>query len=347
MRLFLSESRPPRRKIRRRIETYLEAAEYGTVGMSANDPRSDLPPLGAALAAAREASGRSTADVAAALKVRLVLVEGIERDDFSGCGGDVYARWHVRDYARLLGLDDGPLLEAYAVRQGATRAQPQADSQGESRPPAHRSRATHASRAAEPATAVHAGVGTGPVPPLHLSGPGIPTGPRKPPWSLLAGVALTGLVAFLSIQLVAELRAPARPALEVAGPVTPSATQPSPRPSSSSPTQTAAAPPATTPKARPAPSASEQPAKAPAEGVAIALRATGDSWVTVRAASGRTKFAGLLGKGEHRKFTDADGLRVVLGNAGGVQLTVNGQRVGESWRDGEVKRLTIKPGDPA
>jgi cytoskeleton protein RodZ len=347
MRLFLSDSRPPRGSIRRRIERYLEAAEYGTVDMSANDPTSDLPPLGAALAAAREASGRSTADVAAALKLRLVLVEGIERDDFSGCGGDVYARWHVRDYARLLGLDDGPLLEAYAVRQSATRAQPQPDSQAESRPPAHRSRATRASRPAEPATGVHAGVGTGPVPPLHLSGPGIPTGPRKPPWSLLAGVALTGLVAFLTVQLVAELRAPARPALEVAAPVTPSATQPSPRPSSSSPSQTAAAPRPTTPKVRPAPSASEQPAKAPVEGVAIALRATGDSWVTVRAASGRTKFAGLLGKGEHRKFTDADGLRVVLGNAGGVQLTVNGQRVGESWRDGEVKRLTIKPGDPA
>ena len=106
---------------------------------------------------------------------------------------------------------------------------------------------------------------------------------------------------------------------------------------------------AAAPQARPAPSpsTSPRPAKKTADGVAIALRATGDSWVTVRAASGHTKFSGLLGKGERKKFTDADGLRVILGNAGGVQLTVNGQRVGPAGRDGEVKRLTIKPGDPA
>jgi hypothetical protein len=69
--------------------------------------------------------------------------------------------------------------------------------------------------------------------------------------------------------------------------------------------------------------------------------------VTVRGTSGRTKFAGVLGKGDRKRFTDADGLRVVLGNAGGVQLTVNGRSVGAAGRDGEVKRLTIRPGDPA
>ena len=81
--------------------------------------------------------------------------------------------------------------------------------------------------------------------------------------------------------------------------------------------------------------------------MALALRATGSSWVAVRDASGRTVFSGLLGKGDRKRFTDDDGLRVVLGNAGGVQLTVNGRRVGPAGRDGEVKRLTIRPGDPA
>jgi cytoskeleton protein RodZ len=331
--------------------------------MSANDPNEGVPPLGRTLAAAREASGRSIADVASALKLRLVVLEGIEQDDFSRCGGDVYARWHVRDYARLLGLDEGPLLEAYAARRAAAQQQSPSESpapserqghgrrsQRQSQPQSHRGqrRSAHgpASRPAADARPAGSAVGTGPVPPLRLSGPGIPAGPRKPPWTLLAGIALTGLVAFLAVQLVAELRAPARPALEVAAPATTSPAAPSPSPSRTA-AGAAGARRAPAQPARPAPPAPDRPAKAAADGVAIALRATGDSWVTVRAASGRTKFAGLLGKGQHRTFTDADGLRVVLGNAGGVQLTVNGQRVGEAWRDGEVKRLTIKPGDPA
>jgi len=294
--------------------------------MSANETTEALPPPGEALARARRASGRSTADVASALKLREILVEDIERDDFSRCGGDAYARWHLRDYAHLVGLDDGPLLEAYAARHGAA--------------------STPAPSARAAGSAPH-GTHTGPVAPLRLSGPGIPAGPRKPPWSLLAGLALTGLVAYLSVQLVAELRAPARPTQEVASPVTVSPT-PAPAPSPSR-TATAPEPSSAAPQPRPAPSTSapQRPAKKPADGVAIALRATGDSWVTVRASSGQTKFSGLLGKGDLKKFKDADGLRVILGNAGGVQLTVNGQRVGAAGRDGEVKRLTIKPGDPA
>jgi hypothetical protein len=67
----------------------------------------------------------------------------------------------------------------------------------------------------------------------------------------------------------------------------------------------------------------------------------------VRGTSGRTKFAGVLGKGDSKRFTDVDGLRVTLGNAGGVQLTVNGRVVGPAGRDGEVKRLVIRPRDPA
>src|SRR4051812_40413157 len=232
--------------------------------MSANETSEALPPPGEALARARRASGRSTADVASALKLREILVEDIERDDFSRCGGDVYARWHLRDYAHLVGLDDGPLLEAYAARHAAASGQ-------ESQTPAASARGG--------GSAPH-GSHTGPVAPLRLSGPGIPAGPRKPPWSLLAGLALTGLVAYLSVQLVAELRAPARPTQEVASPVTVSPT-PAPAPS-----RTAAAPGTSSaaPRPRPAPSTStpQRPAKKPADGVAIALRATGDSWVTVR-----------------------------------------------------------------
>src|SRR4051812_3536142 len=84
--------------------------------MNPHDPTPAAGAVGSALAAARVAAGRSVTDVASALRVREAVVEGIEADDYALCGGDVYARGHVRSYARLLGLDDGPLLQAFADR---------------------------------------------------------------------------------------------------------------------------------------------------------------------------------------------------------------------------------------
>ena len=44
------------------------------------------------------------------------MIEAIEVDDFSACGGDFYARGHLRTLARVLGLDVAPLLEIYDER---------------------------------------------------------------------------------------------------------------------------------------------------------------------------------------------------------------------------------------
>ena len=39
--------------------------------------------------------------------------QGIERDDFSACGGDFYARGHIRAIARAAGADPEPLVQEY------------------------------------------------------------------------------------------------------------------------------------------------------------------------------------------------------------------------------------------
>jgi cytoskeletal protein RodZ len=310
--------------------------------------------VGAALAAARVAAGRSTADVADHLRVREAVVLGIEDDDYTLCRGDVYARGHVRAYARLLGLDGAALLQAHAAagpvqrpRRGrpAGPARPAA-SAGPARPaasarsarPAFSARSTGSARADGRRGVVH-----GPVPPLRPS-PWRPVERRGVPWGLLTGVAVTGVLGFLGLQLVEALRAPARPAQEVAAPVR---ARPETTPAPASTASSRRAPSASTrppaPRTRTAATATARPDPR----AAIALRATGSSWVAVRGTSGRTKFTGVLGKGDSRRFTDVEGLRVTLGNAGGVQLTVNGRVVGPAGRDGEVKRLVIRPRDPA
>jgi hypothetical protein len=44
------------------------------------------------------------------------VIESIEVDDFAPCGGDFYARGHLRTLARVLGRDPGPLLEQFDRR---------------------------------------------------------------------------------------------------------------------------------------------------------------------------------------------------------------------------------------
>jgi len=48
--------------------------------------------IGQTLAAAREHAGLTDEEVAAATRIRRTLVVAIERDDFSACRGDFYAR---------------------------------------------------------------------------------------------------------------------------------------------------------------------------------------------------------------------------------------------------------------
>jgi transcriptional regulator with XRE-family HTH domain len=69
--------------------------------------------IGETLLAARQRAGLTVGDVSDETRIRSVLIRGIERDDFSGCGGDFYARGHIRAIANALGTDPRPLIEEY------------------------------------------------------------------------------------------------------------------------------------------------------------------------------------------------------------------------------------------
>jgi cytoskeleton protein RodZ len=69
--------------------------------------------VGETLAAARVDRGLSVEDVSAQTRIRGGLIRAIESDDFSGCGGAVYARGHIRSLARAVGLDPEPLVADY------------------------------------------------------------------------------------------------------------------------------------------------------------------------------------------------------------------------------------------
>jgi transcriptional regulator with XRE-family HTH domain len=69
--------------------------------------------IGAALTEARQRAGLTVAQVSERTRIRESVIRGIERDNYSGCGGDFYARGHIRGIAKAVGADPGPLIEEY------------------------------------------------------------------------------------------------------------------------------------------------------------------------------------------------------------------------------------------
>ncbi len=72
--------------------------------------------MGAVLAHARLRVGLSVDALAERTRIRAHVIEAIEADRFEACGGDFYARGHLRTLARVLGVDAVPLLTEYDAR---------------------------------------------------------------------------------------------------------------------------------------------------------------------------------------------------------------------------------------
>ena len=71
-----------------------------------------LPSVGQQLGLAREAKGLAVSDVAKALKLSPRQVEALEADNWLGLPCTTIVRGFVRNYARFLGLDAKPLMDA-------------------------------------------------------------------------------------------------------------------------------------------------------------------------------------------------------------------------------------------
>lgn len=77
--------------------------------------------VGAMLREAREAAALTVDDVAERTRIRATLIRAIEADDFSGCGGNFYARGHVRSIATTLGEDPAPFVTRFNMQAELTQ----------------------------------------------------------------------------------------------------------------------------------------------------------------------------------------------------------------------------------
>jgi cytoskeleton protein RodZ len=273
-----------------------ESALLTTLSTDEEEIDEDLG-VGRTLHRARVDAGLTVDDVSAATRVRIPIVHAIEDDDFSRCGGDVYARGHVKTLARAVGLDPEPLLARFDAEHGTS---------------------------------------TGPTPATPLfEAERIRPERRSPNWTaamVAAIVVVIGFVGFTLVQGSGPDHATKPQTAKGAGPATTSA---APQPS------------VTTPSApTPAPTDSAI-AAAPRDKVTVVVSAPdGRSWISAKDHNGQLLFDGLLEKGQQKTFQDNQKIDLILGDAGSIQLFVNGKKIDNEFQPGQVERLSYTKGDP-
>jgi hypothetical protein len=88
-------------------------------------------------------------------------------------------------------------------------------------------------------------------------------------------------------------------------------------------------------------------AAAPQDKVTVQVSApNGRSWISAKDHNGRMLFDGLLKKGQSKTFQDNSKINLILGDAGAIELYVNGKKIEDTFRPGAVERLTYTKGDP-
>ena len=150
---------------------------------------------------------------------------------------------------------------------------------------------------------------------------------KRPNWAAAMAVALIVVVAFAAVKLITGSGGG------------------SGNPQQARPSRSAAAPARTT-SPTPSPTKSSGPvAMAPGE-VSVRLSAVESTWVSVHNDAGDQLFEGLISADDVKSWSAKKKLKLILGNAGGVRLRVNGKDVGKPGSEGDVMRLSFGPGDP-
>jgi len=266
--------------------------------------------LGQVLREARETKGVSLAEAEEATKIRQKYLQALEEGDYSVLPPSVYVRGFLRNYANYLGLDPEHVIHLYQ------QAPPQ-----QSEPPE----------------------------PRIIAEPLVPT--SRVNWEIVAGILLLIAVGALGVWVYRRYVVP----LVMTSPPTPPGVaiadtgEPSPVPSppdthptaTERPTATAipviptatSLPPTPTPLPRPTATATARPTRVP--GLTFVLRTTGRTWLRV-IVDGKTVLEQTLGAGQVRTWRAQREVRLRTGNAGGVEVIVNGQELGPLGQPGQV-----------
>ena len=236
--------------------------------------------LGSLITQARKSAGLSIDDLSESTNIRGALLREIESNEFVHCGGETYARGHLRNIASKLGVDPQIFLKAFEEEQ------------------------MQADRSMKDLL-------------VENSVMRQPEEARKVSWKVLATISVSSLFVVGLAQIIISNTS----TVEIPKPIASVSTSES---ASASPDATKATP-------------TEQSTISTGTGVQLIVSAArGKSWLFVSDAAGRTLFSGQISRGATKTFSTDVSLNVKVGNAGGVDLTVNGKKVDAIGGDGEV-----------
>ena len=277
----------------------------------------------------RESKGLRLEEMAHRYKLRPSFLESIESGSFEDLPEPVYTKTFIKTYAGLLGVDAGPILARYAKYIEKTMPAPPPEAPKEQ------------AREARAENAVFDRLGS-------MGG--------RLGWAVFALVVIVilGIYVFQDsgerpVQVKTTAREAVKPPEKL--PETPPVEAPQAppvQPPEAAPQQTpaqTAAPEQKKPEASPPAEKKETPPPAPSAAGALSLtiEATEAAWVQVKA--DKTPAVQKLMQAGEKLTTEAkERITVDLGNAGGVQITFQGQSLGSPGKRGEVIHLVYPEG---
>jgi len=237
--------------------------------------------LGALITKSRTDARLSIEDLAKITNIPSSLLRDMENDNFKKCGGETYARGHLRNIAAKLGVDERTFLDLFESEV------------------------------------------TAPTKPIReLLNENNVTMPYQEPkrvsWKVLAVGSAAALVLFAGASIFfSNIDTGNEPEIIAT--------------SSATPTNSASE--------SAAPSAAASPENV--GGVTVELVASrGTTWLYATNENGQVLFSGQVRQGTSKTFSEAAQVNLKVGNAGGVDISVNGEDVGSVGANGEVVNLT-------
>ncbi len=268
--------------------------------------------IGETLRRERLRQGLELQKVSETTKIGTRMLQAMEAGDFSKLPGGVFTRSFIKQYAAALGMDPAtlePELKALHVEgDDVRRAEVRPDRPSHSFP-------SFADRGPEPNSLMASAV-----------------------WVVLALLVCGGVYYIMNrntgaaepVERNVEGTPSPKVAAEPGNPAQTNAEKPAPAPA-----QIAASTPPPVEEPAHTPAATSNP-------VQVTLSASEPAWVSVTA-DGKTAFVGVLQPNEKREINASERVKVVAGNAGGIEISLNGKAIDSIGPKGQVRVVELTP----
>lgn len=263
--------------------------------------------VGDILRKAREKQGLTIADIEEGTSIRKLYIEHIERGNIDALPGMVYAKGFVRNYAAFLHLDAEHLVQQFAEENGAPPAPVPAEPE------------------TKPRRISLSSVGDESLSQISIGG-------RRSSYAGIFGKLALGIIVLAALvgggaALISAINSPAK---ETAAPAPTKTEQPAP----------------TSVAAEADASDAARTSAASAQDVRVSVHLTERSWMEVQV-DGNVVLEGIIESGRTENWQANDAIIIRAGNAGALEVTANGKKLGRFGNEGEVveRRFTKETKD--